>query len=177
MNSAFPPDWLAHHAARNPDAPALDSREHRVSYGALAERVRDLAGHLADRGVTAPDRVVVALPTSPAAAVAALAVQSLGACAVDIDRGLGRDGFSAVLRQSGARFAIVAGQDALHWSAAADGTELAATKLDRVLTTDPGMGVVRHVDAGYQRAVDVARERGVRVPMLEGIGETGTGGR
>jgi urocanate hydratase len=49
----------------------------------------------------------------------------------------------------------------------ADGTPLAAAKLERVLTTDPGMGVVRHVDAGYERAIEVARERGVRVPMLE----------
>ena len=49
----------------------------------------------------------------------------------------------------------------------ADGTELAARKLERVLTTDPGMGVVRHVDAGYERAIEVARERGVRIPMLE----------
>jgi urocanate hydratase len=49
----------------------------------------------------------------------------------------------------------------------ADGTDLAAQKLERVLTTDPGMGVARHVDAGYARAVDVARERGVRIPMLE----------
>jgi urocanate hydratase len=48
----------------------------------------------------------------------------------------------------------------------ADGTELAAQKLDRVLTTDPGMGVARHVDAGYPRAVEVARQRGVRIPML-----------
>jgi urocanate hydratase len=51
--------------------------------------------------------------------------------------------------------------------AVADGTDLAARKLERVLTTDPGMGVVRHVDAGYERAVAVARERGVRVPMLD----------
>ena len=50
----------------------------------------------------------------------------------------------------------------------ADGTELAARKLERVLTSDPGMGVVRHVDAGYERAIDVARERGVRIPMLDG---------
>jgi urocanate hydratase len=48
----------------------------------------------------------------------------------------------------------------------ADGTDLAAQKLDRVLTTDPGMGVVRHVDAGYDRAIAVARERGLRIPML-----------
>jgi urocanate hydratase len=49
----------------------------------------------------------------------------------------------------------------------ADGTPLAAQKLEHVLTTDPGMGVVRHVDAGYERAIDVARERGIRIPMLE----------
>ena len=50
----------------------------------------------------------------------------------------------------------------------ADGTPLAAQKLERVLTNDPGMGVIRHVDAGYPRAVEVANERGVRVPMREG---------
>jgi urocanate hydratase len=49
----------------------------------------------------------------------------------------------------------------------ADGTELAARKLERVLTSDPGMGVVRHVDAGYERAIEVARERGLRIPMLD----------
>lgn len=46
----------------------------------------------------------------------------------------------------------------------ADGTPLAAEKIERVLTNDPGMGVIRHVDAGYQRASEVAAERGVRVP-------------
>ena len=50
----------------------------------------------------------------------------------------------------------------------ADGTALAAQKLERVLTADPGMGVIRHVDAGYDRAVDVAAERNVRIPMTEG---------
>ena len=50
----------------------------------------------------------------------------------------------------------------------ADGTPRAAARLERVLTTDPGMGVARHADAGYARAIDVARERGVRVPMLPG---------
>lgn len=47
----------------------------------------------------------------------------------------------------------------------ADGTDLAEKKLERVLTNDPGMGVIRHVDAGYNRADEVARERGVRIPM------------
>ena len=49
----------------------------------------------------------------------------------------------------------------------ADGTPLAAQRLERVLTTDPAMGVLRHVDAGYEHAIDVARERGVHVPMME----------
>jgi urocanate hydratase len=48
----------------------------------------------------------------------------------------------------------------------ADGTELAGQKIDRVLTNDPGMGVLRHVDAGYDRADEVAAERGVRIPMV-----------
>jgi urocanate hydratase len=50
----------------------------------------------------------------------------------------------------------------------ADGTDLATQKLERVLTADPGMGVIRHADAGYDRAVEVADERGVRIPMREG---------
>jgi len=49
----------------------------------------------------------------------------------------------------------------------ADGTALAAEKLERLLTNDPGTGVMRHVDAGYDRAVEVAQERGVRIPMRE----------
>jgi urocanate hydratase len=53
----------------------------------------------------------------------------------------------------------------------ADGTPLAAEKLERVLTNDPGMGVIRHVDAGYEEAAEVAAERGVRVPMSEGSGQ------
>ena len=49
----------------------------------------------------------------------------------------------------------------------ADGTDLAAQKIERVLTNDPAMGVIRHVDAGYDRAVEVAAERGVRIPVRE----------
>ncbi|MEX2323566.1 MAG: urocanate hydratase [Acidimicrobiia bacterium] len=49
----------------------------------------------------------------------------------------------------------------------ADGTEQAALRLERVLTNDPGTGVMRHADAGYPRAIEVARERGVRLPMEE----------
>jgi urocanate hydratase len=49
----------------------------------------------------------------------------------------------------------------------ADGSPRAAEKLDRVLTSDPGTGVIRHADAGYDRALEVAAQRGVRIPMRE----------
>ncbi|MCK6602408.1 MAG: urocanate hydratase [Bacteroidetes bacterium] len=49
----------------------------------------------------------------------------------------------------------------------ADGTDMMASRLEKVLTSDPGMGVIRHADAGYEEAISVARQRGVRVPMTE----------
>jgi urocanate hydratase len=48
----------------------------------------------------------------------------------------------------------------------ADGTGAAAKRLERVLTTDPGMGILRHADAGYEKAIQEAKEHGVRIPML-----------
>ena len=49
----------------------------------------------------------------------------------------------------------------------ADGEDSTRRRLDRVLTTDPGMGIIRHADAGYDRAREVARDKGVKVPMLD----------
>jgi len=49
----------------------------------------------------------------------------------------------------------------------ADGTAEADRRLERVLTTDPGTGIARHVDAGYEKAIEVAKARGVRIPMLK----------
>jgi urocanate hydratase len=49
----------------------------------------------------------------------------------------------------------------------ADGTPEAHRRLERVLTTDPGMGVVRHADAGYDEAIEAARAWGIRMPMLK----------
>ncbi len=49
----------------------------------------------------------------------------------------------------------------------ADGTEAAARRLERVLTTDPGMGIVRHADAGYQQAIDAAKRHRIKMPMLK----------
>jgi urocanate hydratase len=50
----------------------------------------------------------------------------------------------------------------------ADGTDDASERLERVLTTDPGMGVLRHADAGYPEAIEAAREGGLRLPATEG---------
>lgn len=49
----------------------------------------------------------------------------------------------------------------------ADGTDAAAEKINRVLVTDPGMGVVRHADAGYDIAIQTAKEKNIPMPMLE----------
>lgn len=49
----------------------------------------------------------------------------------------------------------------------ADGSQEAARRLERVLTSDPGMGIVRHVDAGYEKAVETAKKHGIQIPMLE----------
>jgi urocanate hydratase len=49
----------------------------------------------------------------------------------------------------------------------ADGTREGARRLERVLTNDPGMGVIRHADAGYERALEVAADRGVTIPMRD----------
>ncbi|HEU0115549.1 MAG TPA: urocanate hydratase [Thermomicrobiales bacterium] len=51
----------------------------------------------------------------------------------------------------------------------ADGSALGAQKLERVLLNDPGMGILRHADAGYERAIEIADARGVRIPMREGV--------
>ncbi len=50
----------------------------------------------------------------------------------------------------------------------ADGTPEAAQRLERVLTTDPGMGIVRHVDAGYDKAIQAAQQHGIHIPMMKG---------
>ena len=49
----------------------------------------------------------------------------------------------------------------------ADGTESAAKRLERVLTTDPGMGIARHADAGYKQAIEAAKKHGMKIPMLK----------
>ena len=49
----------------------------------------------------------------------------------------------------------------------ADGTPEAAVRLKRVLTTDPGLGIARHADAGYEQAIEAAKRHGIKIPMLK----------
>jgi urocanate hydratase len=48
----------------------------------------------------------------------------------------------------------------------ADGTDAAAKRIERTLQSDPGMGVIRHADAGYEDAIEIAHERGVKIPGI-----------
>ena len=61
--------------------------------------------------------------------------------------------------------AVPAAADSTHVGSVADGTPMMDRRLERVLTSDPGMGVIRHADAGYEQAQDFARDHGVKVPM------------
>jgi len=49
----------------------------------------------------------------------------------------------------------------------ADGTEEMDKRLERVLTNDPGIGIARHADAGYEKAIEVAKEKGIKIPMMK----------
>ena len=115
MNTAFLPDWVRAHAERTPDAVAIASPELRISYAELAERSARLAAHLAAVGVASGDRVVTALPNSPAAVVAELAVQHLGACVVSLGRAWRGDALQEIVERTGARHAFVDERSLVDW--------------------------------------------------------------
>jgi acyl-CoA synthetase (AMP-forming)/AMP-acid ligase II len=105
----------------------------RLSYGALAERVRALAGHLAAAGVRVGDRVVLALPNAPATVVAGLALNALGAVSVEVNREWSPEILAGIVAQSRARQAIVWGRDVRAW-----GAVCARERLDRLWVVHPG---------------------------------------
>jgi long-chain acyl-CoA synthetase len=121
VRSPFVHEWVAEHAERTPDAPAVDDAYCRLTYAALAARIRALASDLAARGVAPGDRILVALPTSAASAVATLAVQAAGACAVEVDRAAGAAALASAAAQAAPRRAILAARDADRWTAALPG--------------------------------------------------------
>ncbi|MDR7419170.1 MAG: urocanate hydratase [Armatimonadota bacterium] len=120
-------------------APIVIGRDH-LDAGSVASPMRETEGMLDGSDAIADWPILNALVNTCA-----------GASWVSVHHGGG----------VGIGYSIHAGQVSV-----ADGTDLAAQKLERVLTTDPGTGVVRHADAGYEKAREVARTRGVRIPGL-----------
>ncbi|HEY8210726.1 MAG TPA: class I adenylate-forming enzyme family protein [Myxococcaceae bacterium] len=116
--SPFAFDWVLERAERAPGAPCLGTPSDQVSYGQLADRVRAFASTLQGRGVRAGDRVLIALPNSPAAVVASLAAQWLGASAVEVSREWGEAALHQIATQARARVAVVLGRDAAAWGRA-----------------------------------------------------------
>jgi acyl-CoA synthetase (AMP-forming)/AMP-acid ligase II len=115
-SSPFIFDWLFEHAERNPQAPAVGTPAGWLSYQQLADRVRRLAAVFRASGITAGCRVLVALSNGPAAVAVSLAIQAVGACAVELDMDLGPETVQAIAGQTGAHVAVILGRNALRWS-------------------------------------------------------------
>jgi long-chain acyl-CoA synthetase len=132
VKSPFLHDWLFAHAAERPEAPAVDTPSIRLTYGDLAERVRALAAHLAADGIGVGDGVLLALPNAPATVVAGLAVNALGATAVEVNREWGPEVLAGIVAQARVRTAVVWGRDARTWAKV-----LAEAPLDRMWVVHP----------------------------------------
>ncbi len=104
------------HAERRPAALAVSTPALRLTYGELGTRLRALAGHLAAQGVAPGDRVVVALPNAPATVVASLAIQALGATAVEVNREWAPEVMADIASRTRASHAFIWGRDARAWS-------------------------------------------------------------
>lgn len=107
--------WLVEHALRSPQAPCLGTPSGWLNYGELDDHVRRMAGFLYAIGVRRGDFVIVSLPNVPAAVVASLAVQSLGACSVETNPDWDRNSNTRIANKTGARIAILHGRNAANW--------------------------------------------------------------
>jgi acyl-CoA synthetase (AMP-forming)/AMP-acid ligase II len=137
----------------------------RLTYRELAERMREMAGDLAGHGIRRGDRVLVALPNSAAMVIASLAVQWLGATAVEADRDLAAGSVERVLERTRVKGAVVAARDARRWDpllarAAPLGTWVVApTESAPIPATVGGAPVTRLLEDGRLDAVDGAAQR------------------
>lgn len=104
-------DWVFEHARRQPEAPAVDSPDFRLSYELLARRVAGCCDALRRFDLQPGDRVLVALPNVPAAVVVCLAVQHIGAVAVEVSRDWPADQLAAVIEQTRPRVVAFAARD------------------------------------------------------------------
>jgi len=161
LESPFLTDWLFDHAARRPDAPAAATPDARLTFGELAERVRALAGHIAASGIGPGDRVLVALPNTPATLVASLAVQALGGTAVEVNREWGADALAGIVARSGVRQAFVWGRDARLWR-----TVSARQPLERLWVVHPGPLPPALLDALGEPTASLLLEDGRLDPAL-----------
>jgi len=132
IESPYPHEWLFVHAERTPDASAIATPTTRLTYGVLADRVRALVGHLDARGVGRGDRVLIALPNTPATVVAGLAVNALGATAVELNRAWSADVLASIVATSNVRTAFIWGRDARTW-----GTAMLTASIDHLLVVHP----------------------------------------
>ncbi len=142
MRSPFLTDWVLEHALHRPDAPAVDSPAARLTYRDLAERVQVLARHLAASGVRERERVLVALGHSPSTVVASLAIQTVGATPVEVNREWTPEVNSAIAEQAGVRVAFIRGRDARAW-----GDAHARRPFERLWITHTGTPSSAMVDA------------------------------
>ncbi len=111
-----PVDWLEHHAAHTPNAPFVTvPGEPWVTFGEAQARVESLRAFLASLGVTEGSNVMLALPNVPANSIAWLAVQSLGATAVEVDREWGELPLSEAVAQTDPAVVVMEGRDARRW--------------------------------------------------------------
>lgn len=117
-SSPFLHDWVFGHAARTPDAPAIATVSVRLTYGELAERVRTLAGLLMAAGIGRGDRLLVALPNTPATVVVGLAINALGGTALEASRVWGAEMLAGIAARGHVRGAFVWGQDVRAWNGA-----------------------------------------------------------
>ncbi len=105
-------------AELRPGALAVSTPTLRLTYGELGRRLRALAGHLGAQGVAPGDRVLVALPNAPATVVASLAIQALGATAVEVSRDWAPEVLADIAARTRARHAFLWGRDARAWAQA-----------------------------------------------------------
>ena len=124
MQSPYLHEWVYRNAERAPNSPAIATPEFRVTYGELADRVRRLASELSRSGCAAGDRVLIALPNRPATVVAALAVNTLGATTVEVNRAWTTAVLGEIVARTGVRRAFIAERDVPKWGAALDGVRL-----------------------------------------------------
>ncbi len=169
MNSSLLPEWVLFHAERTPEAPAIASPAFRLSYRVLADRIRVLAGHLAEAGIGPGDRVIVGLPNSPAAVVAGLAIQLRGATSVEVSRDWSPAALGDVVARSKARGAFVASRDAPVWGQALRGHSLAAVWVVHKASLPPdaigALGVPRAEFLLEDGRVDPAMSRPAEAPV------------